>query len=74
MRKNSGMIGKSVGEAGLRNLKGLFLAEIIRESEVIRPVSPSTFIMEGDILLFAGDTQTIVEMIDSDSGLQLSQV
>ena len=74
VRKNSGMIGKSVGEAGLRNLKGLFLAEIIRESEVIRPVSPSTFIMEGDILLFAGDTQTIVEMIDSDSGLQLSQV
>lgn len=74
VRKTSGMIGKSVGEAGLRNLEGLFLAEIIRESEVIRPVSPSTFIREGDILLFAGDTQTIVEMIDSDSGLQLSQV
>jgi len=74
VRKNSDIVGKSVSEAGLRNLKGLFLAEIIRESEVIRPVSPATFITEGDILLFAGDTQTIVEMIDSGSGLQLAQV
>ena len=74
VRKNSDIVGKSVGQAELRNLKGLFLAEIIRKSEVIRPVSPATFIYEGDILMFAGDTQTIVEMIDGDSGLQLSQV
>ncbi|MCK4568855.1 MAG: SLC13 family permease [Bacteroidales bacterium] len=74
VRKGSDIVGKSVGEAGLRNLKGLFLAEIIRESEVIRPVSPATLIVDGDTLLFAGDTHTIVEMIDSDSGLQLSQV
>ncbi len=74
VRKGSDMVGKNVAEAGLRNLKGLFLAEIIRESEAIRPVSPATLINEGDVLLFAGDTQTIVEMIDSNSGLQLSQV
>ena len=74
VRKNSDIVGKSVGEAELRNLKGLFLAEIIRKSEVIRPVSPATLINEGDVLMFAGDTQTIVEMIDDDSGLQLSQV
>jgi di/tricarboxylate transporter len=74
VRKNSDIVGKSVGDAGLRNLKGLFLAEIIRESEVIRPVSPYSYIHEGDILLFAGDTQTIVDMIDGDSGLQLKQV
>ncbi len=74
VRKSSDIVGKNVGEAGLRNLKGLFLAEIIRGSEVIRPVSPATFISEGDLLLFAGDTQTIVEMIDGRSGLQLAQV
>jgi di/tricarboxylate transporter len=74
VRKNSDIVGKNVSEAGLRNLKGLFLVEIIRQSEVIRPVSPATLITEGDTLLFAGDTQTIVEMIDSDSGLQLAQV
>ena len=74
VRKGSDIVGKSVSEAGLRNLKGLFLAEIIRGSEVIRPVSPATLIIDGDTLLFAGDTQTIVEMIDANSGLQLSQV
>ncbi|MDT8394353.1 MAG: SLC13 family permease [Bacteroidales bacterium] len=74
VRKNSDIVGKSVSEAGLRNLKSLFLAEIIRGPEVIRPVSPSNFIKEGDILLFAGDTQTIVDMIDGDTGLQLSQI
>ncbi len=74
VKKGSDIIGKNVSEAGLRNLKGLFLAEILRKSEVIRPVSPATLITEGDTLLFAGDTQTIVEMIDSDSGLQLAQV
>lgn len=74
VRKNSDIVGKSVSDAGLRNLKGLFLAEIIRGPEVIRPVSPSNFIQEGDVLLFAGDTQTIVDMIDGDTGLQLSQV
>lgn len=74
VRKDSDIVGKSVGEADLRNLKGLFLAEIIRGSQLIRPVTPVTLITEGDVLLFAGDTQTIVEMIDSASGLQLSQV
>lgn len=74
VRKGSGMVGKRVEEAELRNLKGLFLAEIIRDAEVIRPVAPSSLIREGDILLFAGDTQTIVDMIDDNSGLQLAQV
>ncbi len=51
VRKGSDIVGKSVGEAELRNLKALFLAEIIRESEVIRPVSPATLITEGDTLI-----------------------
>lgn len=74
VRKNSDIVGMTVGEAELRNLKGLFLVEIIKKTEVISPVSPTTMISEGDILLFAGDTQTIVDMIDARSGLQLAQV
>lgn len=74
VRKNSDIIGKSVGDAGLRALKGLFLVEIIRKHETISPVSPATMIAEGDILMFAGETEMIVEMIGSKSGLQLSQV
>jgi di/tricarboxylate transporter len=74
VRKNSEFIGKTLDDAGLRNVKGLFLAEIIRGSQVIRPAAPATLVLEGDILLFAGDTQTIVDLIDSTTGLQLAQV
>ena len=46
--------GKTIEEAGLRNLKGLFLIEILRDEQSIKPVSPSTRLKENDILLFAG--------------------
>ncbi|MGB4205282.1 MAG: SLC13 family permease [Bacteroidales bacterium] len=66
--------GKTVEEAGLRNLKGLFLVEIIRNDRTIKPVSASTILRENDILLFAGETESITEMVESHSGLQLAQI
>ena len=74
IREGSEMIGKTVGEAGLRNLKGLFLVEIIRGTFTIRAVGRSTRLFRDDILIFAGDTETIAEMIQQKSGLQLTQV
>ncbi len=74
VREHSDMIGKSVEEAGLRNLKGLFLVEIIRGSRTISPVSRTNMLFKDDILIFAGDTETIAEMIKQKSGLQLTQV
>nr|NLN95118.1 SLC13 family permease [Bacteroidales bacterium] len=65
---------KTVEEAGLRNLKGLFLVEIIRNDRTIKPVSASTILRENDILLFAGETESITEMVESHSGLQLAQI
>jgi di/tricarboxylate transporter len=66
--------GKTIEEAGLRNLKGLFVVEILRDEQSIKPVSPSTRLQENDILLFAGETESITEMIDAGSGLQLAQI
>ena len=74
IRKNSKLIGKSIEEADLRNLKGLFLVEIIRKSFVISAVSPDVILQQDDILIFAGDTETIADMIDSDTGLTLPSV
>lgn len=74
VRKNSKLIGKTIQEAGLRNLKGLFLVEIIRKSFKISAVSPDIILQPEDILIFAGNTQTIAEMVDSDSGLRLPSV
>lgn len=66
--------GKTIEEAGLRNMNGLFLVEILRGEQSIKPLSSFTRLQENDILLFAGETESITEMIVSHSGLQLAQV
>ncbi len=74
IRKDSKLIGKTIEEANLRNLKGLFLVEIIRRSFKISSVKPNVILQKDDLLIFAGDTETIVEMINSDIGLRLPSV
>ncbi|RUM41149.1 MAG: SLC13 family permease [Desulfurobacterium sp.] len=71
---DSPIIGKTVKEANLRNLEGLFLVEIIRKKKRITPVSPKDTIEEGDILIFAGETEKIVELVKRNNGFQLPQV
>jgi di/tricarboxylate transporter len=69
--RNSRLIGKTVEQAGLRKLEGLFLVEMIQGEERITPVSPKQRIEEGDILIFAGATSTIIDLLKSGSGLEL---
>jgi di/tricarboxylate transporter len=59
---NCPLIGKSVQDAGLRHLPGLFLIEIDRSGEVITPVAPSDKLQEGDRLVFTGLVSTIVDL------------
>ncbi len=66
--------GKTIEDAGLRNLKGLFLVEILRDEQAIKPVTPQTRISANDILMFAGNTATISDFVTSKQGLQLAQV
>ncbi|MFP4091554.1 MAG: SLC13 family permease [Cyclobacteriaceae bacterium] len=63
--------GKTVKEAGLRSLKGVYLVEIIRNGETISPVEPSEKIRQQDVLIFAGDTENIVELLNNGRGLVL---
>jgi len=74
IRSTSKIIGKTIEEAGLRNLTGLYIVEISRGKQILSAVSPTVVLQEGDILVFAGDTETIAEMINSDTGLALTQV
>ena len=74
IRSSSKLIGKTIEGAGLRNLKGAFLVEITRGEQRLSAVSPSEIMQEEDILVFAGDTESIAEMINSDTGLALTQV
>ncbi len=58
------LIGKSILEAGLRNLKGLFLVEIERRGKSLGPVSSNEIIEENDQLLFAGITSAVIDLCD----------
>lgn len=68
---NSKLIGKNLLAAGLRNLKGVYLVEILRDSRMISPVGPSEVLEKDDILFFAGNTKDIVDLINSDLGIEL---
>jgi di/tricarboxylate transporter len=56
------LVGKSVEDAGLRNLPGLFLIEIDRETEVITPVTPRDVIEAADRMVFSGVVETIADL------------
>lgn len=74
VRNDSHLIGKTIGETDLKNLKGLYITEIIRKSFSVSPVSPELVLEKGDILVFAGETEDIAELISSNSGLVLPEV
>ncbi len=70
VKKGSNYHNKSIEQAKLRGLKGLFLVEIIRDKENISPVTPQTIIKENDLLVFAGNTGTIADMVQGNNMLQ----
>jgi len=56
------LVGKSIQQAGLRQLPGLFLIEINRDGQIITPVSPEQTLQSNDILTFTGVISTIVDL------------
>ena len=71
--ENSPLNGKTVSQAGLRQLKGVFLVEIIRKDDYISPVGPDEKLQSEDILIFAGDTGDIMDLVTQERGLTLPQ-
>lgn len=69
--EGSRLAGKTVKEAGLRNLQDLFLVEIIRDEDVISPVSPEEVLEPNDLLFFSGNTAGIYNLIKDDNGLRI---
>lgn len=74
IKKGSKRIGKTIKEAGLRNLDGLYLFEIIRDDIRITAVPEDAILYEEDILLFTGTTKAIAELVKSTEGLQIPSV
>ncbi|MFM8413279.1 MAG: SLC13 family permease [Planctomycetota bacterium] len=58
----SSLVGRTIEQAGLRHLDGLFLMEIDRGDHVIAAVSPSERLQANDRLVFVGVIDSVVEL------------
>lgn len=56
------LVGKTIEDAGLRNLPGLFLVEINRKEQIIVAVEPDETLEAKDRLIFAGVIASIVDL------------
>jgi len=57
------LIGKSIEQAGLRQLPGLFLSEIERGGDIIPAVAPEEILCAGDRLIFVGVVESVVDLL-----------
>ncbi|MDP3921252.1 MAG: SLC13 family permease [Candidatus Omnitrophota bacterium] len=62
VKRGCELIGKTVQEAGLRNLRGLFLIDVEREGRSVGPISSQERIDAEDRLMFVGLTSAVVEL------------
>ena len=69
LQAGSPMVGKSVQEAGLRQLNGGFLIEIHRGQDIISAVSPGQILRASDRLIFTGVVDSMIELQQME-GLQ----
>lgn len=60
--ENSPLIGESIEQAGLRQLHGLFVAEIVRDETILAAVEPDEILQENDRIIFTGLVDSIVDL------------
>lgn len=59
---NGVLTGKSIEQAGLRGLNGLYLIEIDRDGEILPAVSSEIILHSNDRLVFAGVIDSVVDL------------
>lgn len=62
VEEGSPLAGKTVEDAGLRNLPDVFLVEIQRGGHLITAVGPAQMLFEEDRLVFAGNVESVVDL------------
>lgn len=62
VESNGPLIGKSIEQAHLRQLPGLFLMEIERSGRVIPVVDPAEILQANDRLVFVGIVESVVDL------------
>lgn len=54
--------GRTIAEAGLRNLEGVYLVEILHDGSSVAAVGPERKLAEGDRLVFAGNVKRVLDL------------
>ncbi|MEW4487144.1 SLC13 family permease [Thalassoglobus sp. JC818] len=62
VESTSPLVGKTIEDAGLRHLPGMFLMEIDREGHILPAVGPNERIVAGDRLVFVGVVESVVDL------------
>ena len=62
VERNSPVAGKTIEEAGLRNLPGMYLMEIRRGERILEAVGPKERIIADDRLVFVGVVESVVDL------------
>jgi di/tricarboxylate transporter len=60
--KQSGIVGKSLGQAGFTSENNYNVVEIIRSGQALLNIDRSTVLEEGDRVVFVGGTETVSEL------------
>lgn len=58
----SNLVGRSIEQAGLRNLPGLFLARVDRGDRSMVAVGPAETLQKNDVLNFVGNLESVVDL------------
>jgi di/tricarboxylate transporter len=62
VERGSPIDGKTIEQAGLRNLPGAYLIEVERGEEVLSAVGPEQVLRDGDRLIFAGIVESVRDL------------
>lgn len=62
VESESQLVGRSIEQAGLRQLPGLYLAEIERNGSILPAVPPSERLHSDDRLVFVGNVDSVVDL------------
>lgn len=60
--ESSPIVGKTIAEAGLRQLDSLYLHAIVRQDQLITGVGPTMVLQKDDHLIFVGDVRSVVDI------------
>lgn len=63
--------GMTIKEAGLTNLKGIYLIELHRDMDIISPVKPEEILQLNDSLLFMGKPEKIMDLVNLGMGFAM---